>query len=168
MRKIDKSEILATEYKAWIDEYEKRNEDHPKYSSSSHKYYKDVLVSLLYCQKGLCAYTEMLISRKERCSPDNFDKNGRYIERGKEKSGFAAQLDHFDSSLKSEKGWRWDNFFAVWDKINIQKKKPSDEILKPDMPAYDPYKLLAYDKREHVFYPTRILKMRICGKELTA
>ncbi|QTA92528.1 hypothetical protein [Desulfonema magnum] len=153
MRKIDKSEILAAEYKSWTDRYDKTNQNHPKYYSS-HKYHKDVLVSLLYCQKGLCAYTEILIARKERYAPDNFDENGRYIKREKEISGFAAQLDHFDSTLKSEKGWLWNNFFAVSDKINVQKtNKPVDEILKPDAPEYDPHKFLAYDKDRHVFYP---------------
>jgi hypothetical protein len=27
-----------------------------------------------------------------------------------------------------------------------------DDILKPDSPYYDPYKLLAYDDEEHIFY----------------
>ncbi len=153
MKKIDKREILATEYKAWIDGYDEKNEDHPKYDSS-HKYYKDVLVSLLYCQRGLCAYTEILIADEERYAFNNFNTDGRYIKRGKEVSGFAAQLDHFDSTLKSAKGWLWDNFFAVLDKINVQKtNKPVDDILKPDSPEYDPYKLLAYDKDHHAFYP---------------
>ncbi len=59
MRKIDKTQILATEYQLWIKQL--KGQTHPKYSSS-HKYYKDVLISLLYCQQGLCAYTEILIA----------------------------------------------------------------------------------------------------------
>lgn len=63
-------------------------------------------------------------------------------------------MDHFDSSLKDKKGWNWDNFFAVSDKINIRKSdKPVDDILKPDLPDYDPHKFLAYDEEEHIFYP---------------
>lgn len=112
-----------------------------------------MLVSLLYCQKGLCAYTEILMARADRYNPDNFDKKGRYINKNEEASGFSAQLDHFNSDLKNKKGWDWDNFFAVSDKINIRKSdKQVDDILKPDSPYYDPYKLLAYDEEEHIFY----------------
>jgi hypothetical protein len=159
MRKIDKSEILATEYAQWVAGFDKNNQDHPKYSSS-HKYYKDVLVSLLYCQKGLCAYTETFIANEKRYGPHKFT-NGRYIisssksnskSENKENS-FSAQLDHFDPSLKTTKGWRWENFFAVSDKVNTSKLRASvDEILKPDSPDYNPYKLLAYDRKEGLFY----------------
>ncbi len=65
MRKIDKSTILATEYASWIAELDSKHEDHPAYSSC-HKYYREVLVSLLHCQKGLCAYTEILIACSDR------------------------------------------------------------------------------------------------------
>ncbi|MEN8220802.1 MAG: hypothetical protein ABFS56_31505, partial [Pseudomonadota bacterium] len=45
------------------------------------------------------------------------------------------------------------NFFAVSDKINVIKSdKPVDDILKQDMPGYDPYKFLAYDDEEHIFH----------------
>ena len=60
MRKVDKTEILANEYASWIAEYEKISRKHVGYSAS-HKYYKDVLVSLLWCQGGVCAYTEIFI-----------------------------------------------------------------------------------------------------------
>jgi hypothetical protein len=94
-----------------------------------------------------------LIAREDRYRHDNFNKNGRYIKKNEELSGFSAQLDHFDSRLKPTKGWRWNNFFAVLDKINIRKgDKPVDDILKPDSPDYDPYKLLAYDEEEHIFH----------------
>ncbi len=129
--------------------------DHPKYNSSNHKYYTDVLVSLLYCQKGLCAYTETFIASEERYGPHNFT-NGRYViadSKSKKEHSFSAQLDHFDHSLKTTKGWSWENFFAVLDKVNTSKlDAPVDEILKPDSPDYDPYKLLAYDRKEGVFY----------------
>jgi len=152
MKKIDKTEILATEYTSWIAEYERTSRDHAEYSAS-HKYYKDVLVSLLWCQGGVCAYTEIFIADRERCGPDNFDEQGRYMERGKEVSGFSAQLDHFDSTLKAAKGWKWDNFFAVSDKINVQKRnRPVDYILKPDSAEYDPHRLLAYDRDRHIFH----------------
>jgi len=151
MRKIDKSTILATEYASWVADL--NSEEHPAYSAA-HKYYIDVLVSLLYCQKGLCAYTEILIARSDRYNADNFNQQGRYIHKNEETSGFSAQLDHFDSDLKNKKGWDWNNFFAVSDKINIRKSdKPVDDILKPDSPDYNPHKWLAYDDEEHVFYP---------------
>jgi len=152
MRKVDKTEILANEYASWIAEYEKISRKHVGYSAS-HKYYKDVLVSLLWCQGGVCAYTEIFIANRERCGPDNFDEQGRYMERGKEESGFAAQLDHFDSTLKAAEGWKWDNFFAVSDKINVQKRNKSvDYILKPDTPEYDPHRFLGYDRDRHIFH----------------
>jgi hypothetical protein len=113
------------------------------------------LVSLLYCQKGLCAYTEILLARSNRYSADNFDQNGRYIHNNEhnETSEFSAQLDHFNSALKAKKGWDWENFFAVSDKINTRKgNKMVDNILKPDSPDYDPDKWLAYDDEEHIFY----------------
>lgn len=153
MRKIDKSTILATEYASWIADLDSKHEEHPAYSSH-HKYYREVLVSLLYCQKGLCAYTEILIARSERYSADNFNQKGRMLlDKNEETSGFSAQLDHFDSALKAKKGWDWDNFFAVSDKINIWKSdKPVDNILKPDSPDYNPKLWLAYDDEEHIFY----------------
>ncbi|MEN8220384.1 MAG: hypothetical protein ABFS56_29365 [Pseudomonadota bacterium] len=73
MRKIDKTQILATEYQSWIEQLDRKAQTHSKYYSS-HKYYKDVLISLLYCQKGLCAYTEIMIAEEERYSPENFDE----------------------------------------------------------------------------------------------
>lgn len=152
MRKIDKSYILATAYQAWIQKYDNKNKPHLVYSPS-HPHYKAVLVSLLHCQKGLCAYTEILIATEDRCDQNKFDARGKYIPGNKTVSGFAAQLDHFDSRLKAEKGWSWDNFFAVSDKINVQKKDTAvDDILKPDTAAFDPYKLLAYDPDKHLFY----------------
>jgi hypothetical protein len=150
--KIDKTKILATEYQSWIEQLDRKAQTHHKYSSS-HKYYKDVLISLLYCQKGLCAYTEILIAEEKRYSPKNFDEKGRYIDKGKPESSFSAQLDHFDSQLKKKHGWRWENFFAISDKINIDKGcQPVDDILKPDSPKYDPYKLLGYDEKRHLFH----------------
>jgi len=110
-----------------------------------------VLISLLYCQKGLCAYTEILIAEEERYSPENFDEKGRYIDRGKPESSFSAQL--FDSQLKEKQGWSWENFFAISDKINIEKGcKLVDDILKPDSPKYDPHNLLGYNEKRHIFH----------------
>lgn len=154
MRKIDKSKILAKEYKAWIDAYDTENKDHPVYNSSSNKYYYDILVNLLFCQGGLCAYTEIMICDMERCGETKFSKEGVYQKGNESESGFFAQLDHFDSSLKKTKGWSWDNFFAVYDKINTRKNdKEIFGFMKPDNPDYAPQKYLEYDFDKHIFYP---------------
>jgi hypothetical protein len=170
MRKIDKSKILAIEYAEWVANLDKNNRDHPKYYSS-HKYYKDVLVSLLYCQKGLCAYTETFIASEERYGPHNFI-NGRYIipsSKSKKENSFSAQLEHFDHSLKATQGWSWENFFAVSDKVNTSKLGASvDEILKPDLPDYDPYNLLAYNRKEGLFYANPKIKDEQLAEKIEA
>jgi hypothetical protein len=128
-----------------------------------------VLVSLLYCQKGLCAYTETFIASKERYGPQNF-KDGRYTisnSNSPKENSFSAQLDHFDPSLKATKGWRWENFFAVSDKVNTSKLRASvDAIPKPDSPDYDPYNLLAYNRKEGLFYanPDKIKDEQLAEK----
>ena len=48
MKKIDKTNILSTKYKDW----EEGLESHPVYNSSNNKYYKDIVMNLLYVQKG--------------------------------------------------------------------------------------------------------------------
>src|SRR5687767_5874446 len=109
MRRIDKSKKLAIAYFSWIDEFVRKKQQHPKYNSS-HRFYKDILVNLLHCQGGVCAYTEILITEEKRCAGDKFDSAGKYISGNKTESGFSAQLDHFDSDLKMNQGWGWENF----------------------------------------------------------
>ena len=54
---------------------------------------------------------------------------------------------------KEKYGWCWENFFAISDKINLRKgAQPVDEILKPDSPDYDPYNLLSYNEKRHLFH----------------
>lgn len=146
MRQIDKTEILSTRYKQWLDKHNRDNVPHP---TQSRTYYYDVVMNLLYCQKGVCAYTEMII-----CNPGLLNekqwKGGKY-NGNKENLG---SLEHFDSTLKQDKFWEWDNLFVIHSKINVIKSnRQVDYILKPDSPGYNPMKLLEYDFETHLFIP---------------
>ena len=76
MRKIDKTKILSVHYKKWVDKLSRDKVKHPQRSS----HYDDVVMNLLHCQKGVCAYTEMAL-----CNPGLFDedkwKKGRYTQK---------------------------------------------------------------------------------------
>ncbi len=164
MRKIDKTEILATEYKKWEEDFENNQQPHKKYSSDN-KYYNHVVMNLLFCQNGLCAYTE-----RQLCPPEFLDKsnweNGKYIFNGKKWEG---TIDHFDATLKSKKkdsegkkDWLWDNLFFVHTDINRNKaEKEVDNILKPDSPEYDVFKLLDYDFETHYYISNHSLEETI-------
>jgi len=160
MRKIDKSQILSKEYETWLEEL--KGKEHPKYSSK-HKYYFDIKMSLLYCQKGLCAYSE-----KELCNPKfitlenwNEDRYKRELSR-EEKGSIKGDLEHFDESLKSKKAWLWENLFIVDTHINcrIKGQKSIKSILKPDSPNYDPYKYLDFDFETGRFIPNMSLSQQ--------
>ncbi len=159
MRKIDKSAILSLKYKEWEEGLEV--DKHPKYASSSkNKYYHDIKMSLLYCQKGLCAYTEQLLCDTKYLDQENWD-NERYTKVLSSEDRYAIQgdLEHFDSSLKTNNAWLWDNLFVVATHNNcrIKGSKPIKPILKPDSPNYDPYKYLTFDSEEGIFGANRIL-----------
>ncbi len=150
MRKIDKTNILSTEYKNWEEEFETKEQNHPKYNSSNNKqHYTDVVMNLLHNQNGLCAYTEMRLCSNDLISEDNW-KEGKYINR---KPEILGQLDHFDPELKDTKGWLWDNFFFIDTDINtkVKGKKEVDDILKPDKSDYNENDLLEYDSKNHIF-----------------
>lgn len=149
MRKIDKTVILSTQYKKWLDQL---NRDKAKHPSQSDKYYDDVVMNLLHCQKGVCAYTEMLVCNPELLTEDKWE-DGWYKPEKVERFG---SLEHFDPQLKEDKYWEWDNLFVISLDINVKKgAKEVDEILKPDSPAYDPFKLLEYNEQTHLFVPHR-------------
>ncbi len=144
MRRIDKTLKLATKYHQWLETLE-QNEDTPqKKYDSSHPFHKDVLMNLIACQRGLCAYTETIVG-DEKMSEEAYWKDGRY-----DKEGFPpetiADIDHFDPQLKKIKGWEWGNLFAVSSAINqrVKRDQPIDPILKPDLEEYDPFELLDY------------------------
>ena len=147
MRKIDKTTILSTDYKKWE---EALPESHPKYNSSKNEYYYDIIMNLFHCQKGLCAYTEMLL-----CEPEPLDEtiweNEKYPYPTDE-SLFNGQLDHYDSTKKIAQAWLWDNLFMVDSDTNRRKRKKNiEEILKPDRENYDPFKLLEYNSQLNIF-----------------
>lgn len=153
MQKINKSEILATVYQQEIDELNTKNEAHPKYYSG-HKYYKSVLLSLLFCQNGLCAYTELRlieIADLEKYKTQIKEQNGEFSREINFET--PAQIEHFDESLKQEKAWEWSNLFAVFDSVNTKVKgtKSVDSILKPDSAEYNPFEMLEYNIENHVF-----------------
>ena len=146
MRKIDKTQILSTAYKKWVDKLNRDKKKHP----DDRKYYDDIVMNLLCCQEGVCAYTEMPLCNPELFNPDKW-KKGRYNLKKPEHFG---ELDHFDPRLKNDKCWEWDNLFVIESKINKRKgDKPVDDILKPDLPHYNPQELLDYDAELHVFSP---------------
>lgn len=155
MRKIDKTIRFATTYRDWVNDLEARGEDHPPYNSSQGKYYKDIVMELLRCQNGLCAYTEVQL-----CPPQYFAENcwanGRYQLTDRSQDG---QLDHFDERLKWKakdgyihKDWLWENFFMIDSNVNNRKgDKTIDYILKPDNDDYNPFILLEYSLYTHHF-----------------
>jgi len=152
MRKIDKSTILSTQYKEWEKGLE--TDKHPAYNSSKNKYYHDIKMSLLYCQKGLCAYTEQILCDSSYIDIANWDEE-KYIKAltTDDKNAIQGDLEHFDESLKPKNAWLWDNLFivATHNNCRIKGSKAVKSILKPDSKDYDPYKYLTFDSEEGIF-----------------
>lgn len=154
MRKIhkDKSKILSTAYKKWVDKLDNDNKKHPKRSDT---FYIDVMMNLLHCQKGVCAYTEMFLCESKLVTVDKWEK-GKYTI---ENPGRFGEIDHFNPSMKKDKCWEWDNLFVVLGRINkLKGKKKVDERFKPDSPGYDPKKFLEYHVKTHRFRPRPDIK----------
>lgn len=148
MQKIDKSNILSTRYKKWVEDNEG---DHPEYSSSN-TYVKDIKMSLLACQKGLCAYTEELLCDPKLIDPSNWS-DGMYSKVLDKQNLVNGDLEHFDCTMKDTQAYLWDNLFMVNSNINCRVKgtKTVDNILKPDTSEYDPYKYLKFDDDLNLF-----------------
>jgi hypothetical protein len=164
MRKIDKSQILSKDYREWLEDLKDR--EHPKYYSN-HKYYFDIKMSLLFCQKGLCAYTEKLLCDPRFITEDNWNNKKYKTKLTKiEKNSIQGDMEHFDESLKDKKGWLWDNLFIVDTHINcrVKGKKSIKNILKPDSPDYDPYRYLEFfidkDNDVYIFIPNSNLSIK--------
>lgn len=159
MRKINKSCDLSTAYRFWEADLEARNLVHPKYNSSKGKYYMDVKMQLLRCQKGLCANTEKHLCDAEQYAAKHWH-NGRYNSANMGE-GISGSLDHFDEKLKSKptdlfgrKDWLWRNFFVVDLEINNKKgTQVTDEIMKPDRSDFDSFLLMEYNLDKHLFQP---------------
>ena len=158
MRKIDKNTILSQEYKEWVGGLEADN--HPQYNSSKNKYYHDIKMSLLYCQQGLCAYTEQMLCDTSYIDSINWDTE-KYIKKltQDDKNAIQGDLEHFDESLKSKNAWLWDNLFIVTTHNNcrIKGSKAVKHILKPDSIDYDPNKYLTFDSEEGIFGANGVL-----------
>ncbi len=154
MQKIDKSTILSNDFERWHNDLE--NDTHPHYNSSSNSHYFDIKMSLLYCQGGLCAYTEQRLCDSELLDEVhwNSEKYSRTLTK-EEKNSIQGDLEHFDESLKEQNGWSWSNFFVVSTHANcrIKGKKPIKDILKPDREGYDPLEYLTFDFDRGVFIP---------------
>ncbi|HLP47758.1 MAG TPA: hypothetical protein VK469_17575 [Candidatus Kapabacteria bacterium] len=148
MKRIDKSKILSTEYKEWVDRLERDHKQHPE----SRKYYVDVAMNLLRCQGGVCAYTEIFLCELGLVNENKWE-NGRYNDQNVERFG---NLEHFDHNLKKDHLWKWENLFIVYSDLNPKKgTQEVDYILKPDLPGYDPFSLMEYDVYEHMFLTHR-------------
>jgi uncharacterized protein (TIGR02646 family) len=159
MKKVFKNRRNAVEYFKW--ERTQGKKKHPEYSASF-KHYKAVLAHLILCQSGLCAYTEFrLIKESEvKLIKTEFVK-GKY--KGEIKD-YPIDIEHFDSRLKKDYGWRWSNLFAVYSTINQKVKRREEEklvtagksvhsIMKPDLKAYDAMKLMSYEPISDQFIP---------------
>ena len=147
MRRIYKDKILSTYYKDWVDSFE---EGHKPYSSSNVHYF-DLKMSLFYCQKGLCAYTEERLCKPHLIEIDKW-ADGKYIK-SKQEVSTRGHIEHFDESLKKGKGWLWDNLFMVDGDINNKKgTKAVKYILKPDSTDYDENKYLQFDYETDTFF----------------
>jgi hypothetical protein len=168
MRKIDKTNTLATAFANATkpDDYDNR--------TFKNEYYHDVLMGLLYYQKGLCAYTEKRLLSKTQQEIEAFFANGKYQLKNSDDK-FAkpcdifADIEHFDSQIKKTNGWSWDNLFAVSDSVNRNIKRLKEPkfakkckqkgwessnvmaLLKPDKSDYQWNTYLEYNSSDHIF-----------------
>lgn len=154
MRKIDKSTILSKDFEKWHNGL--KDDAHPNYNSSSNSHYFDIKMSLLYCQGGLCAYTEQRLCDRELLDDANWDnENYSRTLTKEEKNSIQGDLEHFDESLKEKNGWSWSNFFIVSTHANCRIKgtRKIRDILKPDREGYEPLNYLEFDFESGVFIP---------------
>jgi hypothetical protein len=152
MKPIDKSNNRAKVFEKALEEHLKTNSNHPDYESSfKDKHYKDVFMALLFCQNGLCAYTESLLCKKDSLKESDW-KEGKYVGELIPKK-IDSDIEHFDSELKEHKGWLWGNLFVARVYVN-RKIKGSENVFtffKPDLKTYKPHKFLEYDFATHLF-----------------
>jgi len=148
MKKIDKSLILSNNYKNAEKEL-KKDEHEPYESKFKRDYYTDIKMSLLYCQGGLCAYTEQMICEPSFIYKQNWDDDKYKSLEKLEKYKVEGDLEHFDESLKPKNAFSWDNFFVVIAHVNRNikgTKKIIKGILKPDDKDYNPYEYFIWIK----------------------
>jgi hypothetical protein len=157
MKKIDKSKTLSKKYLSWMEELKN---NHPTYSSS-HKYVKDIKMNLLYCQNGLCAYTEEQLCDIELIDSKHWNE-GRYTSKLDSQNLINGDIEHFDCAMKEKQGYLWDNLFMVNSNINCRVKgvKSINPILKPDSEDYDEFKYLQFDDIANRFKPNKNLSKK--------
>lgn len=154
MRKIEKSinSILSIKYKTWVSDLEKNGSNHPL----SRTYYDDIVMDLYKCQNGVCAYTEKFICIEELYHEKNWIEGVYNIsdDENYKRTDHLGELEHFDSNLKKNKYWLWDNLFMIDSTINNRKSNINViGYLKPDLEDYDPKKYFEYDESTHMFIP---------------
>ncbi len=155
MKNITKLNVLSTNYRKELEKYIGNKKEYPKYESGTFrtKHYTSVYINLLACQKGVCAYSEALITKKDFLL-DEFWKNGEYIGEIKTKE-LDGDIDHFNPKTKKTKGWEWSNLFVVMGYINkkIKGLKIINPIFKPDNIHYEPYKYMKFNFKTQLFVP---------------
>lgn len=156
MKQISKNEKFASKFHSVLADLQTQGKAHPDYESGAfrNEYYEDVFMDLVISQKGLCAYTEETITTKIDDIREQW-KDGKYNGEFKRKN-FDSTIDHFDSNLKhDDKGWLYDNLFAVLTFINNHKlRKRADVKFKPDNIDYKPETYLKYNFSSHRFVPS--------------
>ncbi len=165
MRKINKINTLATVFATAIQPQ--------KYNSTNFEFYYDVYFSLLYCQEGLCAYTEKRLLFKTQEEIEQVFENGEYSYKIEDKkikfTEVFGDLEHFNQTLKETQPWAWDNLFVVYSAVNQNIKRIEEPkfrkkclkekwnftetmlLLKPDLHDYQWDKYLEYNSADHIF-----------------
>lgn len=151
MQRIDKdgSNRLSSKYKTWEEKLETEGKEHPE---TYRYYYTDVVMDLYRCQKGVCAYTEMLICIPELWVDAQWAKGRHKIENPESirSNDHFGELEHWDASLKKGKYWLWTNLFMIHSSINsLKSNKPVVPYLKPDLADYNPETYFEYDDETH-------------------
>jgi hypothetical protein len=148
MKQINKSRKFASKYFEALTELGKGEHSCFKESPFRNEHFANVRMNLLYCQDGLCAYTEQILVKREDLLDDKW-VTGEFDG----SINPSCDVDHFDPSLKTKYGWTWSNLFAISTTINMRVKlgKSVSSKLKPDNPDYVPEKYFDYNMYEHIF-----------------
>jgi len=155
MRKIDKSNLIVSEFKKELKEFVAVNNKHPDYNKDTkfkNKHYSSVFFNLLGCQKGLCAYSEAKISSINFLSNENW-LDSFFI--GKIPNGIDGDIEHFNPDIKENEAWEWSNLFVVSTYINrkIKGRNKVNTIFKPDNFDYEPSKYMTFNFNTQIFVP---------------
>lgn len=178
MRKINKENTLAKVFESARQPTE--------YNSTGFKFYYDVYFSLLYCQEGLCAYTEKRLLFRTQEEIEQVFENGRYAHKiNNKKVKFVevfGDIEHFNQTLKNTQGWDWDNLLVVYSPVNRDIKRQTEpkfrekcaekkwlfeevmQLLKPDKSDYQWDTYLEYNISKHRFVAKTNLEDELADK----